>query len=179
MELKDIRKDGRAFKKGSRYVNSRTRVHTEVIVVTQANKGLVTYVSTRRSAKTVSVAEFAQFVEDTFGGWEDKVIPARPQADTEAKAAKEAAKLVERIEYCHGEALTFEAFVQSIVASGAATQDEVYGFTVRAVVSATISSYERGKEDGYSEGYEEGDDAGYERGYDLASSPDAYSMSSY
>jgi len=155
MKLKDITKNGRAFKRNARYLNRRTRVNTQVIeVVGLSNvRETVTYRvdgANNRYAQniTVTVDEFAVFVEKTFGGWEDEVRAAR-----EAEAAARAEYIRQgEVAAAREVAAEYDAKLEVLIASGVMSRDEVYNLTVRAQRTAYDAGYTAGYAQAASEG---------------------------
>jgi flagellar biosynthesis/type III secretory pathway protein FliH len=164
MLLNEIVKDGRTFKRKARYINRRTRVNTQVIEVAGESKKneQVTYRvfaegSDTSEVKRVSTEEFAEFVEKTFGGWED-VIKAEREA---VKAAEVEARRLAEVAAAREVAVEMDAKMEAFISAGF-SRDEVYDMTVRAI--------NRARNDAYSEGYKEGrkkgrGDGGDEFGY--------------
>jgi hypothetical protein len=167
MKLKDITKNGRAFKRNARYLNRRTRVNTQVIeVVGLSNvREMVTYrvdSANNRYARniTVTVDEFAAFVEKTFGGWEDEVRAAR---EAEEAARAEYARLA-IVAAAREVAAEYDAKLEAVIASGVLTRDEVYNITVRAQRTAREAGYAQG----YAKGTSDAEAEALERSYDEA-----------
>jgi hypothetical protein len=165
MKLKDITKNGRAFKRNARYINRRARVNLTVIeVVGLSNvRETVTYRTFGAGTRylrdvTVTVDEFAVFVDKTFGGWEDEVRAAR---EAEAAARVEYVRLA-MVAAAREEAAEYDAKLEAVIASGVMTRDEVYNITVRAQRTAREAGYA----EGYAKGVADAEADAVERSYD-------------
>jgi hypothetical protein len=171
MKLKDITKNGRAFKRNARYINRRARVNLtviEVVGVSNVNE-MVTYRSygagvTSLRNTTVTVDEFAVFVEKTFGGWEDEVRAAR---EAEAAARVEYVRLA-MVAAAREEAVEYDAKLEAVIASGVLTRDEVYNITVRANRTARAAGYTAGHAAGYAKAEADAEVEADERAYAYA-----------
>jgi hypothetical protein len=140
--------DGMRVISGASWANRRARTRQEFFTLTRQNRQFIVRSTHRAEQRFLAEAEFVEFFRSTFGGWRAEVLAERAAIARREEAERE-----------YDEAAAFNSFLDRVVASGVATQEEAIGFTLgiarEAAAVAERRGYERGDSDGYGRGYEE------------------------
>lgn len=140
--------DGMRVISGATWGNRRARTRQEFFTLTRANRQFIVRSTHRAEQRFLAEADFVEFFRATFGGWRADILAAKAEVARREAAERE-----------YDEAAAFNSFLDRVVASGVATQEEVIRFTLgvarEAAAVAERRGYERGESDGYGRGYDD------------------------